>query len=86
MATQKELIEQTSKDVTDIKTLLLGSEIDPHDGGLVAEVHQNTQCVKEIKKKQFKFATWFSTIFGLVNASGFIILIRYLKTLLTGGE
>jgi len=86
MATQKVLIEQTSEDVKAIKTLLLGSEIDPNDGGLVAEVHQNTHCVKQIKKKQFKFATWFSMIFGLVNASGFIILIKYLKTLLTGGE
>jgi len=54
---------------------LRGSGYDKQNGGIVAEVHQNTKCVKEIKRKQNKIITWGATIVGILNLGGVLALI-----------
>lgn len=82
MPTQKEMIAQIlekqtkqGKLLTEIDVALRGPNYDPNDGGLLAEVHQNTQCISAIKKKQHKIVTWGITIFGAINVAGIIIAI-----------
>ena len=82
MATQKEMIAQIlqkqdkqGKLLTEIDIALRGPDYDPNDGGLLAEVHQNTKCIKEIKKKQTKVITWGVTLFGAINLAAVIFTV-----------
>ena len=82
MATQKEMIAEILKKqeaqgalLRDIDTALRGPEYDEGDGGLIAEVHQNTKCIKEIKKKQNKVITWGVTLFGAINLAAVIFTL-----------
>ena len=82
MPTQKEMIEQIlaaqtkqGKLLTEMDICLRGPNYDPSDGGLVSEVHQNTRCIKDIKKKQTKIVTWGVTIFGAINIAGIVAAI-----------
>lgn len=82
MPTQKEMIaEILSKQdeqgvlLKDIDTALRGAEYDPDDGGLIAEVHHNTECIREIKKKQNRIIAWGVTVFGAINIAGIIAAI-----------
>lgn len=82
MATQKEMIatilqqqQQQGKLLEDIDTSLRGPEYDPSDGGLIAEVHQNTRCIRDIKKKQNKIVTWGVTLFGAINLAAVIFTV-----------
>ena len=82
MATQKEMLEAIIADqknqgelLRDIDTCLRGPEYDPSDGGLVAEVHTNTNGIKTIKRKQTKIITWGVTIVGAINLAGIIFFI-----------
>jgi hypothetical protein len=82
MPTQKEMIAQILQKqdkqgslLTKMDVALRGPEYDEGDGGLIAEVHQNTKCIKEIKKKQNKIVTWGITIVGAINVAGIIFAI-----------
>jgi len=82
MPTQKEMIETIlhqqevqGKLLHEIDDSLRGPDYDPQDGGLIAEVHQNTRCIKDIKKKQNKIIGWGVTIFGAINIAGIIFTI-----------
>jgi len=82
MATQKEMIaqilqkqEKQGKLLTEMDIALRGPNYDPNEGGLISEVHQNTKCIKEIKKKQHKIVTWGITIVGAINVAGIIFVI-----------
>lgn len=88
MPTQKEMIEeilQKQKEqgnlLHEIDHSLRGPEYDPSDGGLIDEVHQNTRCIKDIKKKQNRIITWGVTLFGAVNLAAVIFtIISLLRT------
>ena len=82
MATQKEMIaeilesqKEQGRLLSDIDNCLRGPDYDPADGGLVQEVHKNTECISTIKKKQNKIVAWGVTIFGAINIAGIIMLI-----------
>lgn len=82
MPTQKEMIEEILNKqkvqgalLRDIDTALRGPEYDQGDGGLIDEVHQNTRCIKDIKKKQTKIITWGVTLFGCINLAAVIFTI-----------
>ncbi len=82
MATQKEMIaeilqkqEEQGKLLTEMDIALRGPNYDPNDGGLLEEVHKNTECISTIKKKQNKIIAWGVTIFGAINLAGVIMLI-----------
>lgn len=82
MPTQKEMIadilasqKKQGKLLTEIDIALRGPDYDPNDGGLLDEVHQNTRCIKDIKKKQNKIIGWGVTIFGAINIAGIIFTI-----------
>jgi GH35 family endo-1,4-beta-xylanase len=82
MPTQKEMMtsmleaqKKQGKLLTEIDICLRGPNYDPSDGGLVAEVHKNTDCIKDIKKKQNKIVTWGITLFGAINVAGIIAAI-----------
>lgn len=82
MPTQKEMIadilasqKKQGKLLTEMDIALRGPNYDPHDGGLIKEVHDNTECIKTIKKKQTKIITWGVTIFSAINLAGILMLI-----------
>lgn len=82
MPTQKEMIAQMllkqdkqGKLLTEIDIALRGPDYDPNDGGLLQEVHKNTNCIAAIKKKQHKIVTWGITLFGAINLAGIIFAI-----------
>ena len=82
MPTQKEMMAQIlqkqdkqGKLLTEIDICLRGPNYDPSDGGLVAEVHKNTQEVHHIKKKQTKIIAWGVTVLGAINLIGVILVI-----------
>ena len=82
MPTQKEMIEEILKKqkqqgalLLNMDTALRGAEYDAGDGGLIEEVHQNTKCIKDIKKKQNKIITWGVTLFGCINLAAVIFTI-----------
>lgn len=82
MSTQKEMIAeilQKQEDQGDllkeIDVALRGPKYDPEDGGLLQEVHKNTDCIANIKKKQHKIVTWGITLFGAINIAGIVFAI-----------
>jgi len=82
MPTQKEMIAEILSAQKEQGVLLMemdnclrGPNYDPSDGGLVDEVHKNTGCIKDIKKKQNKIVTWGVTIFGAINIAGIVAAI-----------
>ena len=82
MATQKEMIAeilQKQEDQGDLlkemDVALRGPNYDPEDGGLLQEVHKNTDCIAYMKKKQHKINTWGITLFGAITIAGIIFTI-----------
>ena len=82
MSTQKEMIaeilekqEEQGKLLTEMDVALRGPNYDPEDGGLLQEVHKNTDCIASIKKKQHKIVTWGATLFGAINIAGIVFAI-----------
>ncbi len=82
MATLKEMLvevqtdqKKQSKLLTEIDICLRGPNYDKDSGGLVDECHNNTECIKAIKKKQNKIVTWGLAIFGTFNLIAVIIVI-----------
>lgn len=82
MATQKEMIaqmlekqEKQGKLLREIDIALRGPDYDPNDGGLLQEVHKNTDCISSIKKRQHKIVSWGITLFGAINLAGILFVI-----------
>lgn len=82
MPTQKEMIAQILQKqdkqgrlLTEMDIALRGPNYDPNDGGLLEEVHQNTKCISNIKKKQNKIITWGITIVSAINIAGIVFAI-----------
>ena len=74
MSTQKQMIEEILITVkahdellSSMDNCLRGDKYDPDDHGLVAEVHHNTKCVKDMKKTQYKIVTAGVVIFTAIN-------------------
>lgn len=73
-----QILEKQTKQgklLTEMDIALRGPNYDPNDGGLLDEVHQNTKCIKDIKKKQNKIITWGVTLFGCINLAAVIFTI-----------
>lgn len=77
--TNKEMLEQLiklqkeqSKDITEIKTCLIGDEY--HPNGLIRQVKANTDCIGKIKKQTGMIGGGiaFLTIIGTTIANWFI--------------
>jgi len=85
MATQKEMIaeilesqKEQGRLLTDIDNCLRGPDYDPTDGGLVQEVHKNTECISTMKRKQNRIVAWGTMLIAILNA-GFFALIAFFK-------
>ena len=69
--------------VHDVLIELTGTSADPNRG-IIPRVLANEKCISTIKKRQFKALTWFTTLFTIFNTTAFILLIKYLKSIITG--